>query len=305
MIRRLAVAALISGLCAGSALAQTDGSVPGLTKDEAINQRAIELMQELGLPIRPVSPDTALRSAQHAHRLREATGAMPKIRQGAPGDGLIVFKPRNRSYKDRFQQVTPRYFAVWDDLMQRCFSAVTQHRALDARGLAVTGEDRLDLNEAFSEQQWFSEDKAFTVKLQTEYAREGRPKPLWCIVQTNRFAMVESRSVMQLTQQFYAWWQAAGYAALTEGLEYPFNNGQTHPRHHWFGGRTAFGTVNGCALVVELSEITIARETKLSVHIREFDKTGCILPPLPRQPQTAPPAAKPRFVIPDGPAVDL
>ena len=242
---------------------------------QARAQRDTELPRLVApdLPLDEVSDATAVQSARLADALRAATGAVPEANT-TDASGLIDFNTgaANGGFAERARDVRPRYFEVWDDLMQRCFATVVNQTTLDETGLTPKDDGWFDYAQPNTEQTWFSEDKAFEVKLSTRAgdARSGILRT--CSVRTNRFALVRSDVVGQLKDRFHAWWERERLTRRTAELSYPYD---LHEDHLWYGGLTEFGSAQGCPLKVTFSQITVLSETDASFFLNETDENGC------------------------------
>lgn len=214
-----------------------------------------------------VSDQEALRSAQLADALRAATGDLPDLTSAGSG-ALINFAQVN----DRRHPVMPAYYAVWQDLLQRCFTTIVQQEPMDETGLTPKGDEVIDYAQPHTEQTWFSADKAFKLKISTRSGDTNSGVLRSCSLQSNRFALADSASVLRLKPEFHTWWASAGHDRRTTLLDYPYTLAK---QHKWYGGLTEFGSYQGCEIKVEFSEITLGGETDASLFFTETGRNGC------------------------------
>ncbi|CUK05674.1 hypothetical protein PH7735_02933 [Shimia thalassica] len=235
--------------------------------------RNIELEKVIApdAPLAEVSDREAVLAARFADAMRVATGDMPdKTARG----GLIDFSSGSNSggFENRMRDVYPAYYDTWDDLMRRCYDFVADHARVDGTDLTPKDERRIDYGAENSQQTWHSRDKAFTIKARVFGASSPRGVRRNCSVKSNRFALASTKAVGQLKGRFHDWWANSGNARATTAIEYPYT---PHPKHKWYGGKTSFGSVQGCVLKVEVSEITIAQETDVTFFIVELEDNDC------------------------------
>lgn len=237
---------------------------------------AADILQKPVADLTPkVSDRVAVSSASFAQEMRKRLGGLPD-KTAKDASTLVDLSTTPKRASDPMRAAKPKYFDVWDDLMQRCYATVALGKPLDETGLTTSGADRIDYATPYTEQKWFAADKAFSIKVRTRDgdARSGILRT--CVLETNRFALVNSQTVTQLKGRFHDWWARERLAGATTDLEYPYT---LSDKHRWYGGLTRFGSAQGCAIKVEFSEITIGRETDAKLFLTESDKTDCTLTP--------------------------
>ncbi len=237
---------------------------------------AAEVLQKPVADLTPKVPDrVAVASASFAEEVRKRLGVLPD-ENAKEASTLVDLSTTPKWAGDEMRAAKPKYFEVWDDLMQRCYATVALGEPMDETGLTVTGDDRINYAQAYTEQKWYAVDKAFSIRVRTREgdARSGILRT--CVLESNRFALVKSATVRELKGRFHDWWARERLAGATTDLEYPYT---LSDKHRWYGGLTRFGSVQGCAIKVEFSEITLGGETEAKLFLTESDKEDCSLTP--------------------------